>query len=49
MDSFIEAMEAIAKEAKENPEIFKTAPHNSPVRRIDEVRAARNPVLKWTK
>ena len=49
MDAFIEAMEAIAKEAKENPEIFKTAPHNSPVRRIDEVRAARNPVLKWTK
>lgn len=49
MDSFIEAMEAIAKEAKENPELFKTAPHNSPVRRIDEVRAARNPVLKWTK
>ena len=49
MDAFIDAMEAIAKEAKENPEIFKTAPHNSPVRRIDEVRAARNPVLKWTK
>ncbi len=49
MDAFIEAMHSIAKEAIENPEIFKTAPHNSPVRRIDEVRAARNPVLKWSK
>ena len=49
MDAFIAAMEDIAKEAIENPEIFKTAPHNSPVRRIDEVRAARKPVLKWTK
>ena len=49
MDVFIEAMEAIAKEAEENPEIFKTAPHNSPVRRLDEVRAARTPILKWSK
>ncbi|SHJ36095.1 glycine dehydrogenase subunit 2 [Clostridium amylolyticum] len=49
MDAFIDAMHAIAKEAEENPEVFKTAPHNSPVRRIDEVRAARNPILKWSK
>ncbi|HSP47577.1 MAG TPA: aminomethyl-transferring glycine dehydrogenase subunit GcvPB, partial [Clostridiaceae bacterium] len=49
MDEFITAMKNIAREAKETPEIFKTAPHNSPVRRLDEVKAARTPVLRWTK
>ncbi len=47
LDSFIEAMIKIAEEAKTNPEILKQAPHNTPVRRIDEVKAARNLVLKW--
>lgn len=47
LDSFIEAMKAVAKEADENPEILRTAPHNAPVRRLDEVRAARNPDLRW--
>ena len=47
LDSFIAAMKAIAKEAKENPEILHSAPHNAPVRRLDEVRAARNPDLRW--
>ena len=47
LDSFIDAMKAIAKEASENPEILRTAPHNAPVRRLDEVRAARNPDLEW--
>jgi len=47
LDSFIDAMKAIAKEASENPEILRTAPHNAPVRRLDEVRAARNPDLGW--
>ena len=47
LDRFIEVMEKIAKEAKENPEVVKTAPHNTPVGRLDEVRAARNPILKW--
>ncbi|KAA5807979.1 aminomethyl-transferring glycine dehydrogenase subunit GcvPB [Thermoanaerobacterium thermosaccharolyticum] len=46
LDEFIEAMKAIAKEADENPEILKTAPHNTPVRRLDEVKAARNPIVK---
>lgn len=48
LDLFIKAMKQIAKEAKENPEIIKSAPHNSYVRRLDETSAARNPVLKWT-
>ncbi len=49
IDEFIEAMINIAKEAEENPEIFKSAPHDSPVRRLDEVKAARTPVLRWVK
>jgi glycine dehydrogenase subunit 2 len=49
IDSFIEVMIKISEEAKENPEILKTAPHNTLVRRLDEVKAARNPILKWSK
>lgn len=49
LDAFIEAMIKIAEEAKENPQLLKEAPHNTPVRRVDEVLAARNPVLKWSK
>jgi glycine dehydrogenase subunit 2 len=49
MDAFIEAMISISKEAKENPELLKKAPYNTVVRRLDEVRAARYPVLKFTK
>jgi glycine dehydrogenase subunit 2 len=47
LDQFIEAMKAIAKEAAETPEILKSAPHSSPVRRLDETTAARHPVLRW--
>jgi glycine dehydrogenase subunit 2 len=42
-------MKQIAKEAKENPEILKSAPHISYVRRLDETTAARQPVLRWSK
>ncbi|ADH60110.1 Glycine cleavage system P-protein-like protein [Thermoanaerobacter mathranii subsp. mathranii str. A3] len=49
LDAFIEAMIKIAEEAKENPQLLKEAPHNTPVRRVDEVLAARNPVLKCSK
>lgn len=49
LDGFIEALVNIAKEADENPEVIKSAPHNTPVRRLDEVKAARNPILKWEK
>ncbi|HEY7319306.1 MAG TPA: aminomethyl-transferring glycine dehydrogenase subunit GcvPB [Candidatus Binatia bacterium] len=47
LDAFVEAMLAIAREAKENPEVVKTAPHSTPVRRLDEARAARKPILRW--
>jgi len=49
IDSFCDAMIAIAKEAEENPELLKEAPKNVRFRRLDEVRAARQPRLKWTK
>jgi glycine dehydrogenase subunit 2 len=47
LDLFIAAMKQISKEAKENPEVVKSAPHTSYVRRLDETTAARNPILKW--
>ena len=47
LDAFIDAMLSIAQEAKENPEIVKTAPHSTPVSRLDEARAARKPLLRW--
>jgi glycine dehydrogenase subunit 2 len=46
-DFFIEAMKAIAEEAEKTPEIVKTAPHTTRIRRLDEVAAARKPVLRW--
>jgi glycine dehydrogenase subunit 2 len=48
IDGFIEAMKQIAKEAKENPDLLHSAPHNTKVGRLDEVRAARSPILRWT-
>ena len=47
LDAFIDAMKQIAKEADENPDILHTAPHDTPVRRLDEVAAARKPDLRW--
>jgi glycine dehydrogenase subunit 2 len=47
MDHFIEAMLTIAEEAKQDMEILHQAPTTAPVRRLDEVRAARQPVLKY--
>jgi glycine dehydrogenase subunit 2 len=49
LDSFCEAMIAIAEEAKKDPEIAKNAPHGTALRRLDETKAARNPKLRWTK
>ena len=46
-DYFIDAMKAIAEEAEKQPEIVKTAPHATRVRRLDEVTAARKPILRW--
>jgi glycine dehydrogenase subunit 2 len=45
LDGFIDAMKKIAQEARENPDLLKTAPHVTPVSRLDEVRAAKQLVL----
>ncbi len=47
LDAFVAAMREIARESEEDPQIVKTAPHTTPVRRVDEVSAARNLVLAW--
>ena len=49
LDLFIEAMKAIAREAKTEPQTLHDAPHVTYVRRLDEVAAAKTPVLRWTK
>ncbi|MFZ0636034.1 MAG: aminomethyl-transferring glycine dehydrogenase subunit GcvPB [Candidatus Acidiferrales bacterium] len=46
-DLFIQAMHSIAEEAEKNPELVKTAPHSTRVGRLDEVAAARKPILRW--
>ena len=46
LDGFIEIMRHIAAEAISDPESLKTAPHTTPVRRLDETTAARQPILK---
>jgi len=48
LDLFIEAMRQISREARENPEILRSAPHMSYVKRLDETMAARKPVLRWS-
>jgi glycine cleavage system P protein (glycine dehydrogenase) subunit 2 len=45
LDAFIEAMRQIAKEAVSDPALLQTAPHTAPVKRLDEVKAARDLVL----
>src|SRR3989338_4574940 len=47
LDAFCEAMIKIAKECETDPELVKSAPHDTPVRRLDETKAAREPVLSW--
>jgi len=47
LDYFVEVMQAIAKEAEEQPELLKEAPHHTPNTRLDEARAARRPDLRW--
>lgn len=48
LDDFVETMIQIAQTAKENPEEILSAPHITPVKKIDEVQAARHPDLKYT-
>ena len=47
LDLFIEAMKSIAEEVEEDPKIVLDAPHSTRVSRLDEVVAARKPVLRW--
>jgi glycine dehydrogenase subunit 2 len=47
LDAFCDAMVDIAREAAEEPEVIREAPHHRPVRRLDEVRAVKQPVLKY--
>jgi len=49
LDEFVAALEAIAAEARSDPEMVKNAPHATFVGRLDETRAARRPVLRWTR
>ncbi|MDR2210220.1 MAG: aminomethyl-transferring glycine dehydrogenase subunit GcvPB [Spirochaetaceae bacterium] len=47
LEAFAAALGAIAEEARTNPELLKGAPHNTPVGRLDETAAARNPILRY--
>jgi glycine dehydrogenase subunit 2 len=49
LDLFIDAMRQIAREAEENPELVLNAPHATRISRLDEVLAARKPVLRYTR
>jgi glycine dehydrogenase subunit 2 len=48
LDYFVSVMRQIAEEARTDPEIVKTAPHSTPVGRLDQALAARKPNLRWT-
>jgi glycine dehydrogenase subunit 2 len=48
LDLFIAAMRAIAREVEQTPELVKAAPHSTRVSKLDEVQAARKPILRWT-
>jgi glycine dehydrogenase subunit 2 len=47
LDLLVDALRQIAREAEENPELVKTAPHTTRLKRLDETTAARKPVLRW--
>ncbi|HEY3331247.1 MAG TPA: aminomethyl-transferring glycine dehydrogenase subunit GcvPB [Capsulimonadaceae bacterium] len=48
LDAFVEAMQSILREAEESPELLTSAPTTTPVRRLDEATAARQPCLRWS-
>lgn len=48
LDEFAATLKKIASELKENPQVVMSAPHNTPVGRLDEVAAARKPDLRWS-
>ncbi len=49
MDAFADVMAQISKEVEENPDIVLNAPHTTVIGRLDEVQAARQPILRYTK
>lgn len=48
LDGFIAVMRKIAQEAAENPELVKTAPHSTPVQRLDDTKAALKQIVTWS-
>ena len=47
IDGFIQVMRQIAEEAKNDPELVKTAPHTTPIGRVDDVLAAKHPITTY--
>jgi len=47
LDHFVDVMLRIAAEAVDEPEVLHEAPHTRPVRRLDEVRAAKDPIVRY--
>jgi len=47
LDAFASALRSIRDEALTDPDVLKEAPHSAPVRRLDELQAARQPILRW--
>lgn len=47
LDAYVEALKRISEEAYSNPEVVTSAPHNTAVRRVDDVLAAKKPVITW--
>jgi glycine dehydrogenase subunit 2 len=47
LDSFIAVMRKIAEEAKTDPELVKSAPHDTPISRVDDVLAAKHPIVTY--
>jgi glycine dehydrogenase subunit 2 len=47
IDGFIDVMRKIAEEAKREPDVVKTAPHNTPIGRVDDVLAAKHPIVTY--
>ncbi|NJE84800.1 glycine dehydrogenase subunit 2 [Thermococcus sp. CX2] len=47
LDAYVEALKRISEEAYNNPEVVKEAPHNTAVKRVDDVLAAKRPIITW--
>jgi glycine dehydrogenase subunit 2 len=47
LDAFVDVLRRLREEAERDPELLRTAPHTLPVRRLDDVRAARQLDLVW--